>query len=353
MASGSLRPGIAIVALALLAGCTAPTSPSSRPANQSTAPVPATTASDSTRTPAQPTASSPTGCAGAATVQTADELIQALAAAQSGTVIRLAPGRYQGRFAATAKGTASQPIRLCGPVDAVLDAGGVRGGYGLHLNGATHWVLSGFSVTNAQKGVMLDGTQHTVIDGLTVHTIGDEAIHLRTNSSDNTVRNSTIYATGKRREKFGEGIYIGSAVSNWQLTNGQPDRSDNNLIENNTIRDTTAEAIDAKEGTTGGRVIGNSFDGAALTGADSWVDIKGNGWTIEANRGLNSPFDGYQTHEILSGWGRDNAFRRNTAGRIATEDPAGVGFGFRPKLNNIATCDNTVEGTFGTVECTP
>lgn len=266
-------------------------------------------------------------------------------------MIRLSGGvRYDGPFVATVSGTAELSIGLCGPASAVLDGGGVCGGYGMHLHGASNWRLSGFSVTNAQKGVMLDGSNHTVIDGLTVTVIGEEAIHLRTGSSDNTVRNCTISDTGLRRETFGEGVYIGSAVSNWHLTGGQPDRSDRNLVEHNTISNTTAEPSTSRKAPPGGRVINNTFEGSALTGADSWVDVKGNDWLIEGNIGTSSPLDGFQTHEILSGWGRGNVFRANTATGIAA---AGVGFGLRPPLDNKASCDNTVQGTFGNVPCTP
>src|SRR5699024_11419784 len=47
--------------------------------------------------------------------------------------------------------------------------------------------------------------------------------------------------------------------------------------------------------------------------ADSWVDVKGNDWLIEGNTGTASPVDGFQTHEILDGWGTGNVFRGNTA----------------------------------------
>src|SRR6185436_18008372 len=100
----------------------------------------------------------------------------------------------------------------------------VEAGYVLHLDGAQYWRLVGFSVTNGQKGVMADQTVGTVVQGLTVHGIGDEAIHLRDNSTDNVVLDNTIRDTGLRRDDYGEGVYIGTAVSNWcTYTNCQPD----------------------------------------------------------------------------------------------------------------------------------
>ncbi|MGH9187273.1 MAG: hypothetical protein ACRD0U_15885 [Acidimicrobiales bacterium] len=50
--------------------------------------------------------------------------------------------------------------------------------------------------------------------------IGDEAIHLRAFSTDNLAIGNTIRNTGLRRDKFGEGIYVGSAVSNWEKHSG-------------------------------------------------------------------------------------------------------------------------------------
>ena len=137
---------------------------------------------------------------------------------------------------------------------------------------------------------MIDNTRGALIDGLLIHDVGDEALHLRTASSDNTVQATTIRRTGLRKAKFGEGIYIGSARSNWcTYTDCGPDRSDRNLIQNNDIADTTAEAIDVKEGTSSGTLRGNTLSGAAMTARDSWVDVKGNDWTIADNMAPTPP----------------------------------------------------------------
>ncbi|MET1044136.1 MAG: right-handed parallel beta-helix repeat-containing protein [Microbacteriaceae bacterium] len=272
------------------------------------------------------------------TVSTAVQLHDALAAAQPGAVIELSDGVYQGNFVAATSGTAEAPIWLCGTAAAILDAGGIKEGYVMHLDGAQHWNLVGFTVQNGQKGVMADGTVGSVIHGLTVTGIGDEAIHLRRFSTDSTVSGNTISTTGLRREKFGEGIYVGTAESNWcDISQCEPDRSDRNLIVGNIISDTSSEAIDIKEGTSGGTVAGNSFDGASITGADSWIDVKGNDWLIEANTGVNSPQDGFQTHEILDGWGDRNTFRGNTA----TVNGPGVGFALTPANENVLECTNS------------
>jgi hypothetical protein len=288
----------------------------------------------------------PVKCPGATvTVSSADDLTRALSEAKPGGSIALADGTYVGKFVTTASGTRSAPIFLCGGSGAVLDGGGVKAGYGLYLNGASWWRLVGFTVRNAQKGVVADKSQHSVIQGLSVHDIGDEGIHLRSFSSDNLVVGNTVHDTGKRREKFGEGIYIGSAISNWaKYSQGGPDRSDRNVVRGNSISGTTAESVDIKEGTTAGVLVDNVFDGSALTeeGGDSWVDVKGNSWLIQDNRGTNSPLDGYQTHNVADGWGTGNVFKGNVA--IAVKE---YGIALKPVLGNKVGCDNKASGGRG------
>jgi hypothetical protein len=272
------------------------------------------------------------------TVATAAELNIALIAPEAGAVIILKDGLYVGNFKATGAATAEKPITLCGGADAVLDGGGPEDGYVLHLDRASHWTVQGLTVRNGQKGVMLDETTESVIQGLSVTSTGDEAIHLRKFSSDNRVVGNKVRGAGLRKPKFGEGIYIGTAESNWcDISACEPDKSDRNQIVGNTISDTTAESIDIKEGTSDGVLIDNSFEGSTITDADSWVDVKGKGWRIEGNTGKNSPLDGFQTHEIVDGWGTENVFRNNTA----EVNGPGFGYSLKPMRDNVVDCSNT------------
>lgn len=93
----------------------------------------------------------------------ADELQNALDGARPGDVLQLAETTCAGRFEISVSGTAAEPITLCGGDAAVLDGGSRDGGYALHLDGADHWVLDGFSVTGAAKGLMLDALGHNVL----------------------------------------------------------------------------------------------------------------------------------------------------------------------------------------------
>ncbi|MBP2269289.1 hypothetical protein J3A64_004829 [Pseudarthrobacter sp. PvP004] len=286
-------------------------------------------------------------------VSTATQLSDALAEAAPGTVIQLADGVYEGHFSATVSGTASQRIYLCGGRNAVLDGGGTSKGYVFHLDGASHWVLSGFTIRNGQKGLVADSSNGSVIQNLSVTGTGDEAIHLRTNSSSNLVIGNVISDTGHRNAKFGEGIYIGSAVSNWcTYTNCTADESNYNVITNNDISATTSESIDIKEGTIGGVVKGNRFDGSSMTDATAWINVKGNAWTIEANYGQNSPENGYETHQILQDWGDYNHF----AGNTGTVNGSGYGIASWPPLHNTVSCTNALTGSakgLSNIPCTP
>ncbi|MHA7180708.1 right-handed parallel beta-helix repeat-containing protein [Arthrobacter sp. MDB2-24] len=250
--------------------------------------------------------------AGVVQVSTAAALKSALATARPGQVIELRDGRYLGGFTASASGTASAPITLRGSRNAVLSTGSTSSGYGLHVTGS-HWRITGISVASSAKGIVLDGSRNTVINGVDVGTIGAEAVHFRSGSTDGAILNSFIHDTGLRQPEYGEGIYLGSAASNW--VGGVPDRSDRISVRGNRITNTAAEGVDVKEGTTGGVIAGNVFTNSGTSGAnfaDSWVDVKGNRYRVEGNTGLGTKLDAFQVHAVSAGWGTGNVFTGNT-----------------------------------------
>jgi hypothetical protein len=240
-------------------------------------------------------------------VATAAQLKTALTSAKSGDTIKLADGTYTGNFKTTVSGTSSAPIKLAGTAKAVLTAGG---GYGLHLNGASYWQVSGITVTGGQKGIMIDAAKGVVVDTVTVHGLDMEGVHFRNSSTDGVIKNSRIYDTGNDGRGMGEGVYVGTA-------GGTSDKSDRIQITGNTIGpDVGGENVDIKEGTTGATITGNTFDGSGLTGAnydDSWVDVKGNDVVVENNKGTLTTNNGYETHTQQSGWGCGTVFRGNTS----------------------------------------
>lgn len=275
-------------------------------------------------------------------VRNKEELNTALGRANPGDVISLSDGVYSGNFTADRAATPERRIYLCGGPGAVLDGGGTDTGYVLHLDHADYWVVSGLTVRNGQKGIVADTVKGAIFQKVTVTGLGQEGIHLRRNSTANLVVESTVRDTGKVTPEYGEGIYVGTAVSNWcSLTACRPDESNFNLLARNTISNTTAENIDIKEGTIQGVISGNSLSGNGMTSSDAWVNVKGNAWTIENNTGTDSPRDGFQTHNILLGWGDHNLFRSN----IATIGGRGTAVASTPPMNNTVACSNQVIGS--------
>ncbi len=321
----------------------------------SAAPSGGTSAAPPGAAPAPPS-SGTAGCpvTGATAVSSAGALSSALSSARPGEVIVLAPGTYTGDFVASGSGTASAPITLCGPRSAVLQGESTSSGYTFYLSHASWWRVEGFTVEGGQKGVMADGADHNLLNGLYVHGTGDEAIHLRSSSSDNTVSHSVVRDAGLVKQFFGEGIYIGSAHKNWCTYSGcQPDRSDGNVLTGNDIAGTTAENIDVKEGTTGGKIIGNQFNGTGMveSAATGWINVKGNDWTVQGNTGMDSINNGYQVHQVYPGWGIGNVFIGNRA------QVNGPGYGIyvqNKKLETVVACNNVVIAAgsgFSTVAC--
>jgi hypothetical protein len=290
---------------------------------------------------------------GAVRVATADALSTALARAKPGEMISLAPGTYVGDFIATTSGRDGAPITLCGARDAVLQGESIRHGYAFYLKNASWWRLAGFTVMGGQKGVVADHSSDDIVYGLYVHGTGDEAIHLREFSTHDLVSHCVIRHTGLLVQFFGEGIYVGSANKNWcRYTSCKPDRSDDDAIVDNDIADTSAENIDIKEGTTGGSIRGNHLDGMGMlaSAATAWVDVKGNGWTIRDNTGVDSNGDGFAVHQVYPGWGIGNVF----IGNNAQVDGPGVGIYVQsPALKTVVACSNTVHGAAHGLSNTP
>jgi hypothetical protein len=284
------------------------------------------------------------------------QLQSALNNAVPGQTIYIQDGYYQrnGGFYANAgiDGTAANPITVIGSRNAILTTGTLSSSYGFSLKGNKYWIVKGFTVTNSSKGVVLDNSSYVTIDSLCVKKIGGEGIHLRTFTSYCTVKKCFIDSTGLNDYSFGEGIYIGSANSNWcTYTNCDPDTSNYNQVLSNSFGNfVTAENVDIKEGTKNGLIKGNNFNGTGLqdmNGGDSWIDLKGNYYIIEDNVGNNSILDGFQTHiQPPGGYGNYNTFRNNTLNVNA----AGYGINVKTSntngtaLNNIVCSNNQVTG---------
>ena len=290
-------------------------------------------------------------------VSTSAELHSALSSARPGDLIQLADGNYGdgSEFRLLVSGTASERITVCGTSNAVVNAGSISGRDGMKLANASYTTLSGFTITNALFGVWVEHSVHVLLQGLTIHSIGQEGIEIVAFSKNAVVSNNRIYDTGRVVAEYGEAIYIGSANAKWPaLTGGSPDATDSVLIEGNNIGpDVRAEHIDAKEGTTGGIIRNNTFNGAGMIESqgsgisgwpNSWVILQGVGYHVENNTGSNALAAGFRvvTHGTVM-TGLDNSFSNNSF------DVNGAPYGFLIQTGsgsngngNVVSCDNSV-----------
>lgn len=291
----------------------------------------------------------------AAKVRTVPQLVKALKKAGPGTKIRVAKGVYRGSFKLTASGTRKRPIQIIADKGAVLAGPSIRKGMTLHLNGVRWVAVQGLTVQGGQKGVMLDRARNVVLDRITVRRTGMEAVHFRTHSTDNVLRRSRISDTGLYKARFGEGVYIGSAKSNMKN-----DRSHRNRVVGNKIGpNVRAEGVDAKEYSRDGLIRGNRFDGRGLSGenfADSWIDVKGNGYLVQDNKGVRTLADGFQVHTVVKGWGCGNRFAANVLNLTGAPGKDGAAYGINAPDHSAAcptevTADNQVIG--GTAPTSP
>lgn len=275
-------------------------------------------------------------------VSSAAQLTAALANAQPGDTIKLANGTYKGQFKATANGSSAAPITVTGGSGAVLTSNGGNG-YGLWLSTAPYWNIKGITVANSVKGIVMDASPHVTIDGATVRGIGYEGVHFRSGSDHGVIQNSSVHDTGTSHPNYGEGIYIGSANSNWDQYAGPTgvDASDYVQVLHNTIGpNVAAEGIDIKEGTKGGIIRGNTLDGTGeknQNSGDSTIDVKGDKYTVDGNTATHPYTDGFQVHNVYASYGCGNTFTGNrfTLG-------SAPGYGINVTDNSGCSAKNTV-----------
>lgn len=203
-----------------------------------------------------------------ATIQHAVDL------AGPGSVITLAAGTYLQDIVTTRSGTATAPITITGPSDAIVKGDG-SGGRVIQIF-HSYITLDGFTVdgkagNNEYRGrlVYVLGQQaRTPLLGLrivnmTLRNAGGECVRLRYYIQGAELARNTIGPCGTEDYpggvwggggKNGEGIYIGTAPEQQgDDTNPEsgPDLSRNNHIHHNTFNTQGNECVDMKEHTSG------------------------------------------------------------------------------------------------------
>lgn len=276
------------------------------------------------------------------TVSTWKQLQSALGGARAGTVISMKPGTYSVPWGMpiAARGTAANPVWVCGPRSAVLSGPGVTGNGGFRVDGSSYLRIAGMTVRNSQKGISVMRSDHVAVADVLVEHLGEEAIHLKNNTTDSVVVGNTIRDTGLMTPTYGEGVYVGTAKPNWCKYNGcAPDASNRNAVVANHITRTSSEPIDLKEGAVDGTVWGNTLDGGSMKVGETLISVQTNNWVVAHNTGANAKEDGIQVWQAYDVWGRNNTLYANSF-------TSGIpGYGVRlayVNIGNVVGCDTYV-----------
>lgn len=216
---------------------------------------------------------------------------QALDVAQPGDTIYLGPGDYYEDLVTKRHGTASAPITLLGPSDAVVHGSGAKDrifqiyhdyyrldgwtinghdGQGNALENYRNKLLYVHGQAAAYAGAVQRGPQGLEVRNMHLLNAGGECIRLRyfvqyANIHHNLIRNCGIYAfVFKTGGKNGEGIYIGTSSTQWgdgKNPTNEPDQTSFNHIHHNQIDTQGNECIEIKEGSTDNLIEENECTG--------------------------------------------------------------------------------------------
>jgi hypothetical protein len=158
---------------------------------------------------------------------------------------------------------------------------------------------------------------------------------------------------------YAEGIYVGTANSNWiNNSNNQVDTCNYNILTGNTFGSLIrSENIDIKEGTVGGEISNNVFNGLGCNGnnsADKYVDIKGDYYTIKCNTGQGnsaSILNGFEVNinkittknglVVNKNFGDYNTFYNNTLNMTGTTGHAIFVNSYSGVIHNTVCSNNT------------
>ncbi|MCL1904394.1 MAG: right-handed parallel beta-helix repeat-containing protein [Oscillospiraceae bacterium] len=260
-------------------------------------------------------------------VSTQEQLSAALTSAkpgdeivlESGVYLRSQTGRRGSRFYANIAGTQENPIylRSADPENpSVLDGVNAGSGYVLYLEESEYWVIEDIEVRNAQKGIVLDKSNHSIIRGCYVYNTGEEAIAIRDDSSYCLIEYTKVTNTGLTGI-YSEGIYIGSSYSNWGSYGAA---CDYNTVSHCVLGpDIRAKAYTDKEGTTGNVVQCTTFFGKGMENVNSsrsFMELQGNESIVRYNtfyrQGNDNITAGIKIYGQVSGWGERHDIHDNT-----------------------------------------
>ena len=163
-----------------------------------------------------------------------------------GDTLYVKGGTYQDHniYLTGKSGTESQPITVKAyPGQTPIIRGSGYTGNRNRFTNCNYFIFDGFTITNMNQGVFIEGSNNFILRNNKVYDIGQEAVRVYVNSSYVTIDNNIIYDTGKYIYN-GEGVYIGTA------DDASPDDNSHHItVKNNLIYNTKDEGIELKSGT--------------------------------------------------------------------------------------------------------
>ena len=232
--------------------------------------------------------------------------------ASAGDVVCINGGSYGGLTIDRRNGAVGRPIEFRSiNGEAVFSHSSYSRGDGVEINDSSHVTLDGLAATNSLRGINVKGSDNIEVLGCRVWNIGQEGIHIGSQSSNVRVAGCDVSRTGNRPgvdtsqnlaySVFGELVYVGTGSSGGDATN-------NVVIENNVLHDNgnaTAEAVNVKSSTRNVTVRNNH-----IYNIDSWCE-----GAIRVNSSSGLVVTGNVIHDIwASGFGGSGNACRNAIG---------------------------------------
>lgn len=216
-----------------------------------------------------------------------------------GAVVCFDAGTYPPLRIVDKKGTREKPIvfqSLPGKErQATFSSGRRSAGIGITVELCEYIELRNLRVTESQKGIDCQSVSNCVVSGNLTEQLGQEALHVgRKHTYDGTnqftgpashhvqLLGNKVDGTGKDKEQYGEGIYIGTGAF-------RGDDTHDVIMEGNILHDISAEGIELKPETHDLIVRGNCIFNthhrynAAITIAVEGVPSGNGNYLIESN----------------------------------------------------------------------
>ncbi|MEX0650146.1 MAG: DUF1565 domain-containing protein [Candidatus Andersenbacteria bacterium] len=244
----------------------------------------------------------------------------ALSKAKPSTRIEVQSGTYNEYIVSARSGSSSEPIILQAKGRVVLK-GNENNGRIMELR-HDYYIVSGFEFTGKDILLWLQEADHNVIQNNYFHHADGECVRMKYHSNDNLFEKNRVEHCG--REDFegdgggknGEGVYIGTAPE--QLSKNptkETDKSDGNIVRNNTFATFGNECVDVKEGSSLNIIEFNSCTEQKDTESGG-MNSRGNGNIfrynyIFNNRGAGIRFGGDESKDGLSNEAYGNRIENN------------------------------------------